>query len=349
MPPKLNILFMTENFKDTVCINAHYHLEQAIGQIARCRWAGPGHPNHKPGEPLSRTVKRVMKTANWVIYYDFGVAKRNIMVSIPPKTHKRRYNVAAYVGDLHREPQRYVRRLNEIGWDAVLMAYTQLGKQVTYSRKRYRKPIAIVDIQPNYFTRLLKIPHLHMAPNINPDVFKPSDKPKLFDATFLGAVGLECYPLRGEIWEKLPFFAKKNGWKILLQGTPPGRSLDRKISELQPRYYVGDKYVEALGRSKVFIFGTSVFKYPLLKFFEAMACGACVMADVPLTAEELHFIPDRNFVAINKNNWKEKLKYYLEHDEEREEIARRGYETVMAHHTTNVRARQVVNFLRESM
>lgn len=73
------------------------------------------------------------------------------------------------------------------------------------------------------------------------------------------------------------------------------------------------------------------------------------MADVPLTAEELHLVPDWNFVAINKDNWKSKLEYYLENDDEREKIAQRGYETYLKYHTSDIRARQVVDFLRVNM
>lgn len=108
---------------------------------------------------------------------------------------------------------------------------------------------------------------------------------------------------------------------------------------------VGEEYARTLALSKTFPFGTSIFKYPLLKFFEAMACKTCVFADTPLTAEELHIIPDWNFVEVNEDNWEDKLEYYVSHDDERELIAQRGYDTVIKYHTTEVRARQVVDFL----
>jgi spore maturation protein CgeB len=37
--------------------------------------------------------------------------------------------------------------------------------------------------------------------------------------------------------------------------------------------------------------------------------------------------------------------YYLENEGERERIARNGYETVMKYHSSQVRARQLVDFL----
>jgi spore maturation protein CgeB len=71
------------------------------------------------------------------------------------------------------------------------------------------------------------------------------------------------------------------------------------------------------------------------------------MADRPQSADELHFEAGENYIEINRNNWKEKLEYYLEDDSERERVARNGYETVMKHHTSKIRARQLLDFLKK--
>ena len=65
---KLNILFMTENFSDNVCIHHLYELEKAISKIANCRWAGPKHTLHRINKPLHETVRRVMPRTDWVFY-----------------------------------------------------------------------------------------------------------------------------------------------------------------------------------------------------------------------------------------------------------------------------------------
>ena len=88
---KLNILFMTENFSDNVCIRHLYELEKAISKIANCRWAGPKHPLHRINETLNETVRRVMPKADWVFYYDFGLTKRGIQVDVPPFGSRRRF------------------------------------------------------------------------------------------------------------------------------------------------------------------------------------------------------------------------------------------------------------------
>lgn len=333
----LNILYMTENFQDVVRQDALYYLEQEVGKNANCRWAGIGWPYHRLNESIDRTVRRVMPNADWVIYFDFGAQFRRTPTNIPPK-NKRGYKVGAYIVDLHRHPSKYVRRLNNSGVDVALMTTIRLGKQLVNGTPQ--------SISPNYYIDHLEIPFFHMAPCINPEIYKPIVGKKQFDASLLGAKSPLYYPLRQLMWDELPSLANKEGWKTLIRDTPPGKALDKNISRLAKEgYFVGEKYATALALSKVFLFGTSSFKYPLMKFYEGMACGTCVVADVPLSAEELHLIPDWNFVAVDKSNWKEKLKYYVKHDGEREEIAQRGYETVMKYHTAEVRAKQLVRFL----
>jgi len=296
-----------------------------------------------------------MPKADWVILYDFEIEKRNWKIEIPPKK-RRRYKVATYVADLQRWPSQHVARLNTFGYDAVLMMYVKLASALTFKDRRRRAGLGLLPVDSEFYMKNLKIPYFHMAPCIDPNRFKPTDKPPKYDVTFLAATGLAClaatglacYPLRNDIWTELPQLARENGWRILRRESPIGRSLNRSIMLLTEKgAFVGEMYAETLARSKVFIFGTSVFKYPLLKFPESMACKSCVMADIPLTAEELHLVPDWNFVAITQEDWKDKLKYYLSHDEEREEIAQRGYETVMKYHTTDVRARELVDWLEK--
>ena len=281
-----------------------------------------------------------MPDADWVIYFLFGAFRRHAPIKILPKA-KRSYRVATYIVDLHNDPLKFVRQLNNSRLDAVLMTTTRLGKQIRGGR--------LLPISSDYYMENLKTPFFHMAPCINPEIYKHIDEEKWFDVAFLGTPFPRYYPLRYLMWKGLPSLAGKEKWRALIRNTPPGAAFDKKISTLTRKgYVVGSKYAEALAHSKVFIFGTSVYRYPLMKFYEGMACGACVMADVPLSAEELHLVPDWNFVAVDKDNWREKLRYYVKHDAEREEIAQRGYETVMKYHTAEIRAKQLVQFLSTS-
>ena len=334
----LNILFLTPNLEDRVCLNFFDYLEKDIGKLVNCAWAGFGHSNHVPNRSIDKTVKRVMPDADWVIFWEFEFRWNGIIPKILPP-EQRKYKTASYVGDLHvwqgtgknktnmQTIPRRVNWLNSVGFDALLMIYTKIG---------------ITDT-PLIFRPLV----FHMAPCVSQTLFSPLKQKREYDVAFLGSHhARELYPLRDLMWTGLPSIARRNHWKILMRRNPGGAALKRSIKEkLLKGEIVGKEYARVLALTKTFPFGTSVFRYPILKFFEAMACRTCVLADTPLTAEELHLIPDWNFVEINKDNWERKLEYYVSHDEEREEIAQRGYDTFIKYHTTEVRARQVVDFL----
>ncbi len=50
---------------------------------------------------------------------------------------------------------------------------------------------------------------------------------------------------------------------------------------------VGDLYGNTVASSKMFIFGNSIFNYPLSKYFEIMGSGTLVMTNEPLTSDLL--------------------------------------------------------------
>jgi hypothetical protein len=309
-----------------VCVHIWTELEKALGRVVECAWAGYGWPLHKPNEPMEATVERVMPDVDWVVI-EFS--------RVIPK--KRGFKVATRLSDMHGcqhlnlSPRGFVDYLNQGGWDAVLMMYTHLGG---------------MDVPPDLYLKNLKAPIFHLSPCIDPEIYKPSNENKQFDVTFIGAVHSHVYPLRTDIAYKLPRLAAKRGWETLIGNRPPGGPFERDMERLHKLgYVVGPRYVEALQKTKVFIFGTSIYLYPLTKFCEAMSTGAMVMSNQPLTMDALHYVPDWNFVPINRRNWKQRLEYFVSHNEEREEIASNGLDTVLKYHTLDIRAKELARFL----
>jgi hypothetical protein len=146
----------------------------------------------------------------------------------------------------------------------------------------------------------------------------------------------------------LKSFGFDNKWRTLAKWSPKGKSFDRRKEEyLAKGDIVGKKYADYLSRAKCFLFGTSVFKYPLLKFFEGMASGACVFSDLPLQWQSFHFEPSKNMVNITIDNWKNRLKYFLDNKKERKKIALAGYKMTMKYHTNSTRARELISFLEK--
>lgn len=281
-------------------------------------------------------------------------------------------------------PKGYVNELNRREYDAILMLYTQVGAQRKINRLRsftkyfknqergmLKKEIKSVtrfrnkflskftrsrslemEIRPiskTYYIDNLKSRIFHLAPWISPIRFRPISGPEKFDVILLGSTHYLQYPIRHAVKKGLPKLAAQKGWKYLVRDRPPGVSSTRKISDYEhSEYYAGDRYAEIMGSSKSTTFDSSIYKYPLVRYWEAMACKCLVLADTPLTAEDIHLRPGHNFVEVSVNNWGEKLEYYLENDSERERVIDRGYETVMKYHTAEIRARQLVDFLEEN-
>ena len=339
----MRILFNTIKSDNIVNINVLYSLENKISKHAECKWVGEGWEDHVPGETIDQSIRRLYGNdhPDWVISNRANIEKYREITSSGNKNN-RSYKMIMTLADLHVHPEKWVKTAN-IGFDAALMRYmySPYVKKELFGIYKY-----YIKFDPNYYQNNLETNNLHFPWFTDSNIYGLSDE-KDFDVIFLGSSGRKVYPLRNRIVRELPSLSKVNNWRYLLRGRPPGATHQRNIPDLISKgFIVGEKYAEVLARTKIFIFGSSIFRYPLSKFFEVMGSGALVLADEPQSAEELHFRSGENYVEINQDNWKEKLEYYLEDDQERERIARRGYETAMKYHSTEVRAKQLINFLK---
>ncbi len=337
----MRVLFNTIRSVNLVNLNVVYYLEREVAKLVDCRWSGSGWENHVPREPINETVRRLYgNDPPDFIVNSSALLEENKRVA-REKTGETPKTVMT-LNDMHVNPEEWVSTANE-GFDGVLMRYM-------YSP--YRKTPLFFNLafytkfDENYFLENLKIEKQYFPWFTDHRIYKPSEE-KEYDVVFLGAYRRRVYPLRNMIYNELPRLSERKGWRCLVRGRPPGRTPLRDIQELEKQgYIVGTRYAETIAKAKVFIFGSSIFRYPVSKFFEIMGSGTLVMADRPQSADELHFEAGENYVEINRDNWEEKLEYYLEDDAERERIARNGYETVMKYHTSETRARQLVGFLR---
>ena len=113
------------------------------------------------------------------------------------------------------------------------------------------------------------------------------------------------------------------------------------------RYFWGDEYTKVLNRGKM-VFQCSQFKEVTRRVFEGMACGKMVITDrLPNeTKFSEMFIDGQDIIyydspgdAINK------IKFYAANDEERERIARNGFNKFMVNHTVEKRVDSIFQYI----
>jgi len=317
----MNVLFLRRNGENTIAAPRHYHdFEQEIGKYVNAEWAGKGWPKYRD-ESFADTVRRVMPDVDWVI-------DRERDDRLP---NRRAFMVGAYLSDLHGRGafgihglRDYIDSVNNVGYDALFMRYLKIHG---------------TEADPEIFLDELE-PAIYFLPwSVNIEEFKPLRK-KTHDVTFIGSVG-KHYPLRKRIWSLLPIVCAEHGAELLMQTRPRGANSFSDGSKF-PDAYFKSRYSEALARTRIFIFGCSKFKYPLLKYFEGMASGCCVLADEPSCACELGFEDGVNYVKIDEENWYQKLSYCLDHPEKVKEIGRNARKLISTMHSHQARA---VDFL----
>lgn len=193
---------------------------------------------------------------------------------------------------------------------------------------------------PEYMGRLPegqlfgRLPH-----TINPENFKDLRMDRIVDVMCIGEGCPVTYPLRNIIYHALPTFKGINGY----------------VAESHTLTF--EDYIKAINRAKMFALGnvnrkvadSPILIFPMAKIYEIMGCGTLCMMDAPDEAYELQFVPDYNFVEINKDNFKEKIEYYQQHEYERLRIAKRGLRTVLKYHTIQARAFELKDMLEGIM
>lgn len=321
----LNILFIGKD--NSMAVGApgnQYEFKQAIGKHANCKYVGEGHPDYIPNESVDKTVKRVMPDADWVI-------DDNIEYYIKHKKNKG-CNAGLFISDLHachirgiKNPVEWANFLNKANYDGIFMRYPLI-----YG----------TGYRPEVFYEVLGERSRWVPWSVNIDKFYPRDEKK-YDVSFLGAVE-ECYPLRKKMFEGLYFAAR--GHKVLCK-KPPVNMEGRK--DFNKDEIVGDIYADTLGSTRISIFDCSIYRYPLLKFFEGGASGCLLMSDAPAMGVRLGFRNHITYTEVNELNWEEGLQFFLENPKEVKKIANPCMKMVRKYHTHDTRARQFCKILDE--
>lgn len=191
-----------------------------------------------------------------------------------------------------------------------------------------------LELFPEYEDRMIWFPHF-----VHTDVYKDYKQKKEIDFLLMGSTYPPVYPLRASIlhgMKNLPNFTFHEH---------PGYDKERYDEE---NYLVGTRYAKEINRAKIFFTCDSIFKYPVMKYYEVLACNTLLLASHSKELEDLGFIPGIHFVEVNEENYYEKAMYYLENFESiGKVIAKNGYKMVRKQHSVKARAKFLVKKIKE--
>jgi len=166
------------------------------------------------------------------------------------------------------------------------------------------------------------------------------------DVVFVGSY----YQNRAELFAKIAGFDLAlwgPGWSALAEGSP-------LVSKIRGAHTPPSEWLKIYSACKIALvihYQSPQNSFPVYqaspRIFEAMACGCFVISDRQRDVFSL-FEDGKHLVGFdNPNDLIEKINYYLSHHEEREEIAGRGREEVLKHHTYVDRIKKLISHVAE--
>lgn len=179
--------------------------------------------------------------------------------------------------------------------------------------------------------------------------FPPSFDPKIFNKWNIKK-RWEVGNLNASIFSKDKFYPERYEMHQILSGMEdisyltaahPGTGFLPYNTPL-----IGKSFSMAISSCKIFVTsGNLQYKNFSPKYVEIMASGTCLLAYEPMDADIVGLVDGKNYVKITVNNLEEKVRYYLSHDEEREQIALNGYSFVLKYYNCYNRAAQLFDQL----
>jgi len=235
-----------------------------------------------------------------------------------------------FVRGLHKINIPYGVILHDLKYKPFRREQFYLWEKVKHIFTIYRD--AALETFPQLTDKMIWFPH-----HVPIDIFKDYQLKKEIDILMMGALIPQLYPKRVKFYnilQQLPNF---------VYHPHPGYKELTKTDE----FYIGEKYAKEINRAKIFITCDSKDHFPLMKYFEALACKTLLLATPSKELEDLGFVDGKTFVAVEEGNLLNKVQYYLENEEERNKIVESGYQMVRKQHSTFKRAQDFLNVIED--
>ena len=238
-------------------------------------------------------------------------------------------------------------------WDEIDIPKAMIIQDLQYSDKKIENPwlqarwaekqkwdiIFTRYILPfsKYHSALEKISKICWMPHcISFDMFKDYGKKKDIDVLMTGYHMDIFYPYRDKAYKILK--DKKYFKEVIRPEETPKHT---------KKWPVGKDFSKLLNSSKINITGGSIFNYPILKYMEIASSKSLIFSNFFEELGMLGFEPDVNMVEMDFDNLESQVEWWLEHDNEREEIIENAYRIVKEKHTVQIRVNQIVKEMED--
>ncbi|WP_408010744.1 glycosyltransferase [Pseudalkalibacillus sp. A8] len=199
--------------------------------------------------------------------------------------------------------------------------------QIEHLFVQYR--YAFLKWYPEFQNQMIWLPH-----HVPGHIFKDLKLQKDINLLMLGSLIKGFYPLRVQMFNQL---SKRPDFRYFQH--PGYRNIQSQ------KAIIGENYAKLMNRSKIFLTCDSVYKYPLLKYFESLGCGTLLLAPGSKELQELGFVNGETFVEVNEKDFLEKVNFYLRNEDLRNQIITNGKKLIQQRHTTEIRARQLLRHI----
>ncbi len=201
--------------------------------------------------------------------------------------------------------------------------YKPYRRRLFYERENIRYIFTHYRDAANRIIPELRERYIWMPHYVPLDIFRDYGEERDINCLMMGILIQRVYPKRFAMYKQLlnyPGFTYHNH---------PG------YGELptDSNHLTGINYARALSKAKIFVTCDSVEKLPLMKYFECLACKTLLMGTGSEELKDLGFVDGETFVEVDEHNVREKVTYYLRHEEERKQIIDKGYKLVVERHS----------------
>jgi len=108
------------------------------------------------------------------------------------------------------------------------------------------------------------------------------------------------------------------------------------------------RLIECINNSKITITSNNIYKSLSMRYTETLACGGFLLADKPADLEVQGFENKVHLVLYDGlKDLKKKVRYYLQHDDERSIIEKAGMDFVRKNHSCQTRVKEMVKYINE--